>query len=201
MKQNILVYLVIILFVFALSSCSAISKPKSKKVGGISGKIILKLDKDFENFNSGKYKSNVKLWFKNKDNDKEYTTYVSDGYYYLLNIPPGNYDLINWKIKNAQGDWIHGELTDMDKVESNIETKAYINNILVQEHTVTVCPNAIVKFAFPNTQCNKDFCYLDYLYLNTNKPNKKNNIKNMKEINLEAYKAWNNFNWVELNNI
>ena len=99
-------FLIILLVSLCFNLCFSILKPKSDNVGAIVGRIYLETDKDWETMKAGKYYK-VKVNLINKKTNKE--TFVlsnKDGYYYFLNLEPGEYILKSYRYKYQSGSWI-----------------------------------------------------------------------------------------------
>ena len=71
----------------------ALESPWDDNVGGVIGRFYMELDKDWKELKAGKYYKG-KLFLVNKDTGEKFNiTPDRNGYFYILNLDPGNYVL------------------------------------------------------------------------------------------------------------
>ena len=100
-------FLIILLVSLCFNLCFSILKPKSDNVGAIVGRIYIETDKVWNTMKPGKYyKIQVNLINK-KTNKETFTLSNKDGYYYFLNLEPGEYILKSYKYQYRTGGWIY----------------------------------------------------------------------------------------------
>ncbi len=136
MRKTTLLLITLVLLFLSNIFCIALRKPKkNKEVGCIVGKIAIVFDKDQKNVKAGiVYYNEFWLTIINKNTGKKYfTTTDGNGFYYLINLPPGDYVIID----------CYFELLDID-------TKYYIRDIKfgesgiqlrVQKNTISTVKN------------------------------------------------------------
>ena len=90
-----------------LASDSANEKlplPVSKRHGAIIGMCEIDMVDAFGGITSGVHRNRISLSLANDDTNKSYTANVTDGLYYFLNLQPGHYTIIEWRLdENNEG--------------------------------------------------------------------------------------------------
>jgi hypothetical protein len=196
-KKMLPCLVLLFLGVFVLVSCATIPKPESARVGGVAGKFCMIMDSHFDSFSKGKYNSGVKLEFINLADDKKYHTYVHDGYFFLLNLPPGKYKLVDWMIERND-DWMAGEIGQGYGVKTNIERDSYTGVIDVKAKGITVTDNIKVRFNFSQRYSQKH-CYFEYEYVYLSEPDQKDIVQQFKKEAEDNYRGWESFQWNMVN--
>jgi hypothetical protein len=118
--------------------------PASKKeVGCVAGRIAVITDKTFWSLTADTYISNIYVGIKNKKTKQIYHSNSNRGYYYIYNLPVGEYDLEKWQIEF--------KVNDVTKY-----LNGYLKNISfkIEDKTFTTLKNITVK-----VEISKEFSY------------------------------------------
>lgn len=152
--------------------CFPIPKPKNDNVGAIIGKIYIETDKDWNTMKAGKYYK-VQVNLINNETKKEVFTLANkDGYYYFLNLKPGEYVLKSYKYQIRSGNWIY-------TLWSNFGEKGIILNI--DSNKIDAVKTIFFKIVIGGDQ----------------KMGREENLDELKDFftNLDKKSQWANFEW------
>ncbi len=96
MKKLMILFFTLALFLLYNIPCYSFPRPKKNKdVGCIIGRIEIEIDKNWKRLEAGVYYFDIWLQIINKNTGKKYNIVSkNDGYYYLLNLPPGDYVIL-----------------------------------------------------------------------------------------------------------
>ena len=128
--KKLILLLAFILFFSSNIPCFSLPKPKKNKdVGCIIGMISIEIDKDFRGYKAGTYTYEFWLQLKNKDTGKKYSVVADEnGFYYLLNLPPGDYLIVKCNFENR----------NFETTTSEFESSRFISNIMFEDQGIEV---------------------------------------------------------------